>query len=71
MTNSNHIKENHAHEACEAEDPFHITKEEDRKLRQKAAKAIPSPVISHASFFDEYVQQLMIPPVVMDMARKW
>ncbi|SEM24705.1 hypothetical protein [Halomonas caseinilytica] len=70
MTNSKHIKEDHEHEACETEYPFHITKEEDRELRQKAAKAIPSPVISQASFFDEYVQQLMIPPVVMDMARK-
>ncbi|RAW08259.1 hypothetical protein DKQ62_04335 [Halomonas elongata] len=50
--------------------PFHITQEEDRELRRKAASAIPSPVISQASSFDEYVQQLMIPPVVMDMARK-
>jgi hypothetical protein len=50
--------------------PFHITREEERELRLRAAKAAPAPVIGRASFFDEYVQQLMIPPVVMDLARK-
>lgn len=50
--------------------PFHITQEEDRELRRKAARAVPAAVINQASFFDEYVQQLMIPPVVMDMVRK-
>ncbi|QEM80231.1 HutD family protein [Halomonas binhaiensis] len=70
MTNSNHLEEDRNQDGCETEYPFHITKEQDRDLRQKAARAIPSPIISQASFFDEYVQQLMIPPVVMDMARK-
>ena len=50
--------------------PFHITKEEERQLRLAGAKAVPSLVIGQATSFDEYARQLMIPPAVMDLARK-
>ncbi len=50
--------------------PFHITREEERRLRLQGAKAAPSLVIGQASSFDEYARQLMIPPAVMDLARK-
>lgn len=50
--------------------PFHITKEEERELRMKAERLQPSLVIDQAATFDEYVRQLMIPPAVMDLARK-
>ncbi|MGA5207851.1 hypothetical protein [Streptomyces variegatus] len=50
--------------------PFHITKEEERQLRLKGAEAVPSLVIGQATSFDEYARQLMIPPTVMDLARK-
>lgn len=50
--------------------PFHITKEEERRLRLRGARAVPSPVIGQATSFDEYTRQLMIPPAVMDLARK-
>ncbi|XVQ07488.1 hypothetical protein ACQP1W_33480 [Spirillospora sp. CA-255316] len=50
--------------------PFHITKEEERRLRLQGARAVPSPVIGQATSFDEYTRQLMIPPAVMDLARK-
>ena len=50
--------------------PFHITKEEERQLRLQGARAVPSLVIGQATSFDEYARQLMIPPAVMDLARK-
>jgi hypothetical protein len=50
--------------------PFHITKDEERQLRLRGARAIPSLVVGQATSFDEYVRQLMIPPTVMDLARK-
>ncbi|WP_406161902.1 hypothetical protein OG806_39785 [Streptomyces sp. NBC_00882] len=50
--------------------PFHITKDEERQLRLKGAEAVPSLVIGQATSFDEYARQLMIPPAVMDLARK-
>ncbi|MEV4005879.1 hypothetical protein [Actinomadura sp. NPDC049753] len=50
--------------------PFHIAKDEDRRLRLQGARAVPSPVIGQATSFDEYTRQLMIPPAVMDLARK-
>lgn len=57
-------------DCCGGGYPFHITKEEERRLRLRGARAVPSPVIGQATSFDEYVRQLMIPPVVMDLARK-
>lgn len=50
--------------------PFHISKEEERRLRLQGERAVPSLVIGQATAFDEYVRQLMIPPAVMDLARK-
>ena len=50
--------------------PFHITRDEERRLRMRGATAVPSPVIGQASSFDEYARQLMIPPAVMDLVRK-
>lgn len=50
--------------------PFHITREEERQLRLQGARAVPSPVIGQATSFDEYARQLMVPPAVMDLARK-
>lgn len=54
----------------EATYPFHITKDEERRLRVAGAKAAPSLVIDQATSFDEYARQVMIPPAVMDLARK-
>ncbi|MBU7600805.1 hypothetical protein JGS22_025085 [Streptomyces sp. P38-E01] len=53
-----------------ARHPFHVTGEEERQLRLAGAKAVPSLVIGQATTFDEYARQLMIPPAVMDLARK-
>ncbi|MER6049946.1 hypothetical protein ACH4VR_04180 [Streptomyces sp. NPDC020883] len=50
--------------------PFYISKDEERQLRLAAEKIAPSLVITQASSFDEYVRQLMVPPAVMDLARK-
>lgn len=50
--------------------PFHITKEEERALRIDADYLSPSLVIAQPTSFDEYVRQLMVPPTVMDLARK-
>lgn len=50
--------------------PFHISKEEDRQLRIKADRLSPSLVITQPSSFDEYARQLMVPPAIMDLARK-
>ncbi|WP_274563733.1 hypothetical protein [Streptomyces spiramyceticus] len=50
--------------------PFHITKEEERRLRIQAERIEPALVISQPSSFDEYVRQLMVPPAVMDLAHK-
>ncbi|MDQ8707921.1 hypothetical protein RCO28_36465 [Streptomyces sp. LHD-70] len=50
--------------------PFHITKAEERQLRMQGANASPALVVGQASSFDEYARQLMIPPAVMDLARK-
>ncbi|WEH31961.1 hypothetical protein PZB75_00315 [Streptomyces sp. AM 4-1-1] len=50
--------------------PFHITKEEERRLRLAAAEVAPSLVIGQPTVFDEYVRQLMVPPMVMDLFRK-
>ncbi|MGD3113029.1 hypothetical protein [Streptomyces sp. YGL11-2] len=53
-----------------ADPPFYISKDEERRLRLAAEKISPSLVIAQASSFDEYVRQLMVPPAVMDLARK-
>ncbi|KUL42774.1 hypothetical protein [Streptomyces regalis] len=53
-----------------ARHPFHVTKEEERQLRIQADRLTPALVIAQPSSFDEYVQQLMVPPAIMDLARK-
>lgn len=50
--------------------PFHIDREEERELRIRAEQLQPALVVDQAASFDEYVRQLMIPPAVMDLARK-
>ncbi|MFB7633934.1 hypothetical protein ACFC0M_23740 [Streptomyces sp. NPDC056149] len=50
--------------------PFYVTKAEDRQLRVAADLLSPSLLIDQASSFDEYVRQMMVPPAVMDLARK-
>lgn len=50
--------------------PFHVTKAQERQLRLQGARATPALVVGQASSFDEYARQLMIPPAVMDLARK-
>ena len=50
--------------------PFFITKGEERTLRINAGRSSPSLVITQATSFDEYTRQLMVPPTVMDLARK-
>lgn len=50
--------------------PFYITPEEELKLRIRADQLVPSPVIAPATSFDDFVQQLMIPATVMELARK-
>ncbi|MES9540689.1 MULTISPECIES: hypothetical protein [unclassified Actinomadura] len=68
MTNATHSAD--TLDEVEGAYPFHITKEEERRLRLQGARAVPSPVIGQATSFDEYNRQLMIPPAVMDLARK-
>ncbi|MFE1878855.1 cupin domain-containing protein [Streptomyces diastatochromogenes] len=46
------------------------TKEDERRLRLKAERISPALVIDQPSSFDEYARQLMVPPAVMDLARK-
>ncbi|HEV7766622.1 MAG TPA: hypothetical protein VGQ76_16595 [Thermoanaerobaculia bacterium] len=50
--------------------PFYITPEEEMRLRIRANQLVPSPAISTASSFDDFVRQLMIPTSVMELARK-
>ncbi|MEU7136749.1 hypothetical protein [Streptomyces sp. NPDC046261] len=50
--------------------PFYISKDQEAQLRLAAEKISPSPAITQASSFDEYARQLMVPPAVMDLARK-
>jgi hypothetical protein len=50
--------------------PFFVTKDEERALRINAGRLSPSLVITQATSFDEYARQLMVPPTVMDLARK-
>lgn len=57
-------------EDAEPGPPFYVTQAEARRLRAAAAHLEPALVIDQATSFDEYVRQLMIPPTVMDLARK-
>lgn len=50
--------------------PFYITPEEELKLRIRANQLAPSPAIAPATSFDDFVQQLMIPSTVLELARK-
>jgi hypothetical protein len=50
--------------------PFFVTPEEEMRLRIRANQIVPSPAISPAGTFDDYVRQLMIPNTVMELARK-
>lgn len=52
------------------EPPFYVSKEEERELRLKASHLSPSLTITQATSFDEYARQLMVPPAIMDLARK-
>jgi hypothetical protein len=56
--------------ARDARPPFFVTKEEERALRISAEYLSPSLVIAQPTSFDEYTRQLMVPPTVMDLARK-
>lgn len=50
--------------------PFYLQPEEETQLRAKVNKISPSPVISNCKNFDDFVNQLMIPNTVMELARK-
>lgn len=50
--------------------PFDVTPEEEVKLRIRADQLVPSPAVAPAGSFDDFVRQLMIPPIVMELARK-
>jgi len=50
--------------------PFFVTPEEEMKLRIRANQLVPSPGIAPAASFDDFVRQLMIPTIVMELARK-
>jgi hypothetical protein len=50
--------------------PFYITPEEELTLRIQADQLAPSPAITPATSFDDFVRQLMIPSTVMELARK-
>lgn len=72
IVSESHFPEN-AHEVKDSEDPpppFFVTKDEERELRINAGRLSPSLVITQATSFDEYTRQLMVPPTVMDLARK-
>jgi hypothetical protein len=47
-----------------------VSKDEEGALRINASRLSPSLVITQATCFDEYARQLMVPPTVMDLARK-
>jgi hypothetical protein len=50
--------------------PFFVTKAEERALRINAEYVSPSVVVTQPTSFDQYTRQLMVPPTVMDLARK-
>lgn len=50
--------------------PFYITPEEEIQLRIAANRLEPAVVVAPATSFDDYVRQLMIPSVVMDLVQK-
>jgi hypothetical protein len=50
--------------------PFFVTRGEEKALRINAGHFSPSLVVTQATSFDEYSRQLMVPPTVMDLARK-
>lgn len=50
--------------------PFFIAKAQERALRINAEYVSPSLVVTQPTSFDEYTRQLMVPPTVMDLARK-
>jgi hypothetical protein len=52
------------------EPPFYITPEEELILRIRADRMAPSPAIAPATSFDDFARQLMIPSIVMELARK-
>lgn len=56
--------------ASDARPPFFVSKEEERALRINAEYLSPSLVVTQPTSFDEYTRQLMVPPTVMDLARK-
>jgi hypothetical protein len=50
--------------------PFYITPEEDLQLRIRANQLVPSPAIAPSGSFDDFVRQMMVPTIVMELARK-
>jgi hypothetical protein len=50
--------------------PFYVDEAEALRLRIAASRLSPSLVIAEATSFDDYVRQLMIPGVVMELTRK-
>lgn len=50
--------------------PFYVDEAEALRLRIAASRLSPSLVIAEATSFDDYVRQLMIPGVVLELARK-
>jgi hypothetical protein len=70
MAESHSQEPNQVQDAEIAEPPFFITMKEEEALRVSAGRLNPSAVITQASSFDEYTRQLLVPPTVMDLARK-
>jgi hypothetical protein len=55
----------------EAPPPFYISEAEKRDLRTKGEQLVPALVINPlVGTFDDFIPQMMIPPIVMDLARK-
>lgn len=50
--------------------PFFISREEELKLRAAVQRLVPSPAVSPATCFDDFVGQMMIPTPIMELVRK-
>ena len=54
----------------ESKAPFYITPVVELALRIRASQLVPAPTIAPAGSFDDFVRQLMIPTIAMELARK-
>lgn len=58
------------HSTEDRKPPYYITPLEELDLRIQTSKVTPSPVISAATSFDDFVRQLMVPGTVTELYRR-